>query len=234
MKLTILGSCRQDSLHSYFDVTNIKNGLTFPHYSKEIVQTIEFCKQISTMPKHLTRFMFRSGMLDRREIDPNEFADQYNSTDIFVIEIASRIQYEYKGFYAHHIITEPGYHFPDRSNILERNATDEEIEYDILRIRELLAGKPFIIVSHICTRREGKRYELVELLTRICTKYTIPLFVPHEQLANEDPDMLYQKEHLLSHYTPLGHECVGKYYKTFIDTVLKNTPIQKEIEQGNP
>jgi len=47
MKLTILGSCRQDSLYSYFDVTNIKEKLTYPHYSKEIIQAIEFCKNIS-------------------------------------------------------------------------------------------------------------------------------------------------------------------------------------------
>jgi len=65
MRITILGSCRQDSLYNYYNITNIKNNLTYPHYSKEIVQAIEFCKGKSPISHALTRSIFRSGILSK-------------------------------------------------------------------------------------------------------------------------------------------------------------------------
>ena len=219
MKITILGSCRQESLSSYFDITNIKEGLTYPHYPKEIVQAIEFCKNVSTMPDEFTRLMFRSGILQKRQLRPEEFQKSFNETDLFVIEIATRVQYEYKGLYAHQILSEVKYGFHDYQNVLKTDATDEEIEKDVVRMRELLGEKPFIIVSHICTRNSGKRYDLVELLKKICEKHGIPLFLPHEQLADEDPGKLYVQERNLAHYTDFGDKCVGMRYKQFIDNL---------------
>lgn len=32
--ITILGSCRQDSLYKKYKITSIKNHLSYPHYSK--------------------------------------------------------------------------------------------------------------------------------------------------------------------------------------------------------
>jgi len=138
---------------------------------------------------------------------------------LFVIEIASRISYEYKGFYAHHILTEVQYDCPDISTILIRDLTDEEIEIDFLRMKELLSPKPFIVVTHICTRPSGKRYELVQLLRRLCTKHNIPLFNPYEETKEYSPEQLYVKEDVIAHYTQEGHTIIGKKYKTFIDTL---------------
>jgi hypothetical protein len=59
MKLTIFGSCRQESLYSNYSATNIRNNLTYPYYTKEIVQAIGFCKGI---PYNLTKSIFRSGI----------------------------------------------------------------------------------------------------------------------------------------------------------------------------
>lgn len=216
MRVTILGSCRQDSLYNYYNITNIKNNLTYPHYSKEIVQAIEFCKGISTIPHTLTSSIFRSGILGRSPIYASQFTDEFNTSDFFVIEIASRISYEYKGFYAHHILTESQYGCHDRSTILIRDLTDEEIEADLLRMKELLSPKPFIIVTHICTRPSGKRYELVQLLRRLCTKHNIPLFDPCEETKEYPPDILYMKEDTLAHYTQEGHTIIGKKYNSFI------------------
>ncbi len=219
MRLTILGSCRQESLYSNYSVTNIRNNLTYPHYTKEIVQAIEFCKGISSIPYNLTKSIFRSGILSHTPISASPFIAEFNSTDVFIIEIASRICYEYNGFYVHHILTEPKYGCPDISNIVIRDLTDEEIEHDLLKIKTLLFPKPFIIVTHICTRLSGKRYELVQLLKRLCKQHNIPLFDPCEETKEYSPDELYVKEDVLAHYTQEGHIIIGKKYNSFINSL---------------
>lgn len=219
MILTVFGSCRQDSLYNIYTVTSIRGELTYPHYSKEIVQAIEFCRGISNIHPGATQYVFRTGILEKRPINPSRFYNDFNSTDLFVIEIASRISYTYKGVYVHHILTEPQYGFTDISNIVQRDLTDEEIEEDILKMRYLLHPKKMMIVSHIYTRRSGKRYELVKLLERICLKHNIPFFDPTVQLCDSDPEKLYVKEELLSHYTTYGHSEIGKRYFDFINNL---------------
>lgn len=44
MKITVLGSCRQYSLREDYSVTNIQEDISYPHYTKEILQVINFCK----------------------------------------------------------------------------------------------------------------------------------------------------------------------------------------------
>ena len=41
--ITILGSCRQDSLYKKYKITSIKNNLSYPHYTKEVLQVIKYC-----------------------------------------------------------------------------------------------------------------------------------------------------------------------------------------------
>jgi len=227
MKVTVFGSCRQESLHRHFDVTKIREELTYPHYSREIIQAIEFCKGISNMEPHWTQYMFRTGILRKTTLDANRFLDDFKATDLFVLEIASRIAYEYKGMYAHHILSEEAYGFEDRKAIVQRELSDEEIEQDVLRIRQLLDGKPFIVVTHICTRTSGKRYELVQLLKRICRFHSIPLFDPSEQASDRAESDLYVKEDVLAHYTPEGHRVIGEQYKLFIEALGKRAiPIE--------
>jgi len=205
-------------------VNNIQHQLSFPHYSKEIIQCIEFCKNTSKIPSNLTRWMFRSGILGKTPLKSEQFQDDFDETELVIIEIASRISYEYNGYYAHHILTEEKYGFPEREKIVQRLLTDEDIEADVLRIRELCGSKPFIVVSHIYTRKSGKRYELVELLRRICLRHVIPFFDPMEHLSKEDPEKLFKKEDVLAHYTDYGHMCIKSAYKEFIENMM--TPIK--------
>lgn len=216
MKITILGSCRQDSLYTLYPVTSIRNELTYPHYSSEIVQAIEFCKGISTIPPEMTQHVFRSGILGKYQINPQRFYDEFNNTELFVIEIASRISYMYNGWYVHHILGEQQYGFKHISDIIQRDLTDEEIEADLIKIKTLLSPKKIMVVSHIYTRTTGKRYELVKLLEKICSKHTIPFFDPSVQLKDSDQEKLYVNEALLSHYTPYGHSEVAIQYDRFI------------------
>jgi len=221
MKLTLLGSCRQDSLSKYFQISGIRDNLTYPHYSKEVVQAVEFCKGVSTIPYDLTQHTFRSGILRKQPITPDYFKEEYEKTDLFVVEIASRLSYIYKDRYVHHILSEPQYGFHDIGNIKIEDLSDLEIEEDLVKLKELLYPKPFFIVTHIYTRTYGKRFELIELLKKLCSKHNIPIFDPVEHTKEYDSNLMYEKEAVLSHYTKYGHEVIGKKYYDFIKEITK-------------
>jgi len=220
MHITILGSCRQDSLYTYFNITNIRDSLTYPHYSKEILQAAQFCKGQLNIPFEQTQNIFRSGILAKQPLHPDSFRNDFEKTDLFVVEVASRLFYKYADFYAHHIITESQYGFHDISNVIQGQLTDSEIEEDLVQLKRVLYLKPFCIVTHICTRSHGSRYELVQLLKRLCAKHRIYLFDPAAELVMYDPDVLYEKEAVLSHYTKEGHALIGAKYNTFIQKIM--------------
>lgn len=217
MRITVLGSCRQQSLYNHYHCTTIRDTLTYPHYTKEAIQAIEFCKGISNIVPELTQFLFRSGILDKKILSPELFRSEFEATTLFVIEIASRISYEYNGFYTHHILTEPQYGFKHARDVVQRDLSDDEIEEDLLRMKQLLYPKRMMIVSHIYSRETGKRYELVQLLRVLCAKHDIPFFDPVEQIGICDQSRVYVKEDRLAHYSDLGHAMIGKKYKEFID-----------------
>jgi hypothetical protein len=223
MYITIFGSCRQNSLFDLYTVSNIRENLTYPHYSKEIVQAVEFCKGISNVPSDLTQYAFRTGILENKTLSSIDFKREYEQSDLFVVEIASRICYKYKGVYVHHILTEPEYGFKDIDNIEITNSFDEDIEQDLLRLKELFHPKPFIVSTHIYTYKSGKRYEFVKLLTTLCKKHHIPLFDPYEQTKEHDQSTLYENGSVLHHYNKNGHKIIGKKYADFI-SLLKTTP----------
>jgi hypothetical protein len=230
MNITIYGSCRQNSIGKHYNITSIQEELTYPHYTKEIIQAIEYCKGISVINKNDTRYCFRTGILQNREIEYNNLLLEFEKTDLFVLEIASRISYEWKGLYVHHILTEEQYGFYDRDNILQRVLSDEEIDKDICRIKELLYPKKILIVSHIYTREYGKRYELVKLLERLCIKYDIPFLSPSEYL-NQEVQEVYQNESTLAHFTDYGKDIMSRVYKRIIDDVFKTKTIVYVIKQ---
>jgi len=221
MKVTSFGSCRQHALSNHFQLTSIQERLTYPHYTKEIVQAIEFCKGVSSVPEEFTPFLFRSGILSKRPIRPSAYLEEFQTTDLFVVEIASRQSYRYRDFYAHHILTESVYEFPERHLIKTETQTDEEIEADLLRIKALLSPKPFVVVSHVYTRVTGSRYTLVRLLEQLCEKHTIPFLDPMTRLPEPLEPLFDQKDAVLSHYTPLGHEAIGLVYREFIQQTLR-------------
>lgn len=218
MIITVLGSCRQESIKKYFNVTSIQEQLTYPHYTKEIIQAIKYCKDTSSIDNELTKYCFRTGILNKKSIScQNELQAEFEKTDIFVIEIASRISYEWNNLYVHHILSENQYGFHDIPNIIIRELSDKEIEDDILKIRNLLYPKKLLIVPHIYTRTSGKRYELVRLLEQLTSRHNIPFINPSELLKNYTD--IFQPDHILHHYTDKGHSLVGEEYKKLLDTI---------------
>lgn len=223
MLVTILGSCRQVPLSKYFKTSCIQEGLTYPHYSKEIIQAMEFCRGESTMPTELTRYIFRNGLLYRTTLSPAPFMEDFSNTDIFIVEIASRICYEYKGHYAHHIAYDnTGYRIADHESIHKRELSDAEIEADLLRIKDLAGSKKLLIVPHIYTRKSGKRYDLVLLLKMLCEKHDIPFIDISTEIENSYADLskIYLPEPILAHFTEYGASIVADIYRNKISSMM--------------
>ena len=246
MKVSIFGSCRQQPLLSHYIGTSIQEALTYPHYTKEIIQAIEFCKgmPISSLT---TQHCFRTGILENRPITNQAgLQKEYEESNVIVVEIASRISYEWNHVYMHHIATEEQYGFHDLSQIhvgqspprdrhaiVQRDLTDEEIEADIWRIKQLVQGesspKKLLIASHIYTKEQGKRYELIKLVERLCLKYDIAFLSPSEYLAHESG--VYQEEPILAHYTDKGKEIIGHVYKDAIENLFKPYTVVLVVKQ---
>jgi hypothetical protein len=212
MKVTIFGSCRQHAIYKFCDVTPIQEHLTYTHNTREMIQAIEFCKGAFASPLP-TSICFRSGILARAPPNPAPFQAAFLETDLFVLEVATRKVYTYRDTCVHHILSEEKYGFYDWQKIVSRDLTDEEIEADLVSIVKRLAPKPLLVVSHVYTKQEGKRYELVKLLRHLTTKYMIPFLDPMEELQGEDPMQLFEKEQVISHYTPYGHTQIEKVYR---------------------
>lgn len=206
--ISIFGSCRQLCVGAHVRMTSIMHNLNYPHYTKEILQEIKYLKT-----RHLSdqdaNVCFRSGLLGQPMYNQKyEYLKaQFNNSTFFLVEIASRISYEWNGHYMHHIAEEDQYGFYDRANIVKRDLTDEEIEEDIIQIRNELYPRPLIIISHFSTYNHGKRFELVQLLERLCRNYNIP-FINQSDIVRDNPNILLEDK-VLAHYNDAGNQIVG-------------------------
>ena len=227
MRVTLLGSCRQRPVQTYFDTTTIQEELTYPHYTKEVIQAIKLCVDWKQFPQPLTRYLFRKGLMTRRPLSAAQcvaLQQEFRTTDCFVIEIASRLCYEYLGYYAHHIAhDDTGYRIPQANSINKRELTDEEIRQDLLTIRQLLHPKAILVVPHIYTRAQGKRYELVKLLERLCSELHLPyLDISRElDMAGHAANVVYQDEAVLAHFTPAGERAAAEIYRTKLSKLVE-------------
>lgn len=219
--VTIFGSCRQDSIYNLLPVTKIRNALTYTHYTKEIIQTIQYCKNESNSLSEPV--YFRNWLLENRMSTQN-FLSEYESTDLFVIEIASRIEYKYKNNYIHHeAYDNPKYHHLLNQPVEISDLNDIEIENDLIKIKELLHPKKILIVTHIATRKFGRRFELVELIKKLCCKLNIPVLDPTLTLSEHPEKDIFLPNDAARHYTDFGHELIQVAYKKAIDQLFLNS-----------
>lgn len=254
MKITVFGSCRQLQPLSLLgdikdikdiELTGIQEKLTYTHYTKEVIQSIEFCKyknckinesngsinDDSKIDDKYTKYCFRTGILNNINIDcKEELKRDFDNTDLFVVEISSRYSYEWNNMYVHHILKDDEYKFYDKNNIIKRELSDIEIEEDIIKIKELLHPKKLLIVSHIYSYDSGKRYDLIKLLERLCLKYDIPFLSPSEYL-NQESDV-YQNERKLSHFTEKGCSLISSIYKNTIKDIFKEKTLVLVLKQN--
>ncbi len=217
-KISIFGSCQQDSIYKYFWTSSIRNKLTYPHYSSEAVQAIKYCLGYIKSQDLPTKFVFRSWIISKKKYSQKKLIKALKKTDICIIEIATRRSYKYKNIFLHHISEDKEYKFKDKEKINIHVMTNYEIEEDIIKIKELLPNKKIIIATHFYTKKSGPRYELVLALKDISKRHQLPIFDPVEELGGIDEiKALLVEEPVLSHYTKDGHNEVGKRYVNFIN-----------------
>ena len=221
--ISILGSCRQTYVAKHFNTTSLHDLITYPHYSKETLQAIRFIKYNNIKPEN-TSYVFRTCFINNQRpiLDMEKIQHAYNSTDIFLVEIASKLSYEYNGFYLHHIASEQKHGFKDYKNVKIRDLSDEEIEEDLINIRNELYPKKMILVTHITTYTSGKRYELTKLLERLANKINIPIINPTQLLNTHRSDQILTKEPVLAHYSEIGQTIIADLYKKSIDSLLSS------------
>jgi len=232
MIVTILGSCRQDSLYKIenITVTGIRDNVSYPHYSNEILEVIRYCKYGNMSPDETMR-VFRSPVITNSQLILNSrIKDDFDSTDVFVIEIASRKAYKMNNRFVHHILYDDDQFNSEKDKIQVLLESDEEIKENILSMKNEL-NKPIIIVGHITTYQRGPRYELLTLLERICVKHDILFINPMVEMTKRgiNTDEVFKDENVISHYTEKGHSAIKDIYTEFLQritpTVNKKTVI---------
>ena len=220
--VSIFGSCRQDSIKKHFKVSRIRDGLTYPHYTKEIIQAIKYVKSRGEIsPKNF--LVFRNIQMDKK-VDPiRSLWKQFNKTDLFIVEISSRISYESDGDFYHHALIENRDRIQAQISelgLIKRIQSDDEILEDMLEIKKLLAPKPVIFVTHFCTFDTGERVNLRDLVVAGASKINSRVFDPSELLKNYPITKLTIKEEVINHFSEFAHEVLaGRYQLAILEEI---------------
>lgn len=219
--VSIFGSCRQDSLYKSFRVSKIRDGLTYPHYSKEIIQAIRYCLEDPGMVGIDPR-VFRNTLIGSTLISKAKIQKEFSRSDYFVIEIASMLEYtDHQSFYFHHIAKEI---YP---NIEVRRQNFTELKQDLDLIASLIGKDRLVFVSHFSSRKFGIRFELSEFLRNYCDRHGIDFIDPSEMITSWDLNQLVLPEDVISHFSPVGHSIMHDRYR---EIILRKELIKRDLK----
>jgi hypothetical protein len=223
MKITIFGCCRQDSLNCY-DITSIKHEIAYCHYTKEMLEIINYCKYGHITPEE-SIYVLRHPLVSKTPLLYNEkFKYDLENSAIFILDITSKMSYEYNNKFCHHsIYTEnESFNISDeiKNSVVVKSQSYDEIYEDILKLKRELYNKPIIIVTHIVTENKGSRYELSLILQDICNKENITIIHPVNELISRGYDINHLIEADTRHYTKAGHDAMKIIYDDFIRRVI--------------
>lgn len=230
--VTIFGSCRQFPIKQYYQTTDIQDLVTYSHYSKEILQLIRYLKY-KNITNEDTRYCFGTNIMNNcsTEINDNLFnflKTQFDNTTFFLIEIGTRVAYKWKHLYLHGDAIVPKYNFHAIDEIKTYDLTDEEIEDDLIQIKNELHPKPFLLISHFATYSHGKRYELINSLEKICNKLDIPFLNQSIIIEKYGKENIIVDEPVLAHYTEYGKTRIGEILYSKIQEINNNNNMQQE------
>jgi hypothetical protein len=222
-KITAIGSCRLDGLYERFIINDVKNSITFTHSTKEVLQLIAHLNSIRNFSDKdeikKSKWLFRTYLIKPKTLlkiqKIQKIAKIFFESDLYVIEISSKKIYERDGKYFHEIIKNPLYGYPGIEKILERKLSTNELSDDLDLIVKSLPGR-VMIVSHILTRADGPRHDLVMTLERLCREKGVPFFSPGEALKDYQNKNLYLERDDIAHYTPYGRLIIGRKYREYI------------------
>jgi hypothetical protein len=217
--VVVLGSCRQDSLQKKYNVSKIKEEISYPHYSKEMVQVVSYCLN-NDISEEETKETFRTPALYKRPLKWNLiYSTDIEEADVVFIEIASKLTYKIDDRYVHHILYDDNQHNKNtRSRVLLGESTDEELHEDIQLLQSMIQS-PIIIVGHLVTKEGGKRHDLLETLRNICLEEKIQFIDPVQELRKRHDSLenMFVNEPKLAHYTDHGHNCILRVYEDYIN-----------------
>lgn len=207
MRTTLLGTCRLKTIKSLLECTTIDEDVSYTHSTKEVLQLLRVIKKELNLPPDVMQYAFRSGIVSGKPVNIDQgIIDQFNSTQLFIIEICSIKCYIYEGFYLHHLAVDSRWDWdfwtktPDHiklgTHIVEQ--TRSEIEEDIEEIQRLLQGRKIVVVTHILPQNSKlqKRKYLIDILSSVCATRGIDIIQPTENLV----DGLVSTD--LGHYIP--------------------------------
>lgn len=225
LTISTFGCCRQDSLSEIARTTGIRDGLTYPHNTKEIIQAIQYCQGSSDFPG----FAFRNFQLGAKLASQARLRKWFDATDLFVVEISSRNVFESEGVVLHHVALEERQHIPTRLEHqvpipTKRIQSDQEISDDIEQIVSLLGGPAkVLLVTHFSTY-QGARSELAAFIEATAQRLGVECFNPSSLLGQWTPEELFLSENVLAHYTPKGHQIAGNRYRRHLQAIqLRHT-----------
>jgi len=242
--ITIFGSCRQDSIYKHFRVSRVRDGLTYPHYSKEILQAIKYCLD-PEFAKSVPSWVFRNQIIGKKIIKQSKLMHELEKSDFFIIEIASLLEYKFEDVYLHHELFDSPtsknlnkkYGIPTREQIEVRQQTIEELERDMIEIASLLGKDKVIFTTHLSTRNFGKRAELAASVLQVCEKYKFEFLNPNTLLVHYHEHEIFKVEDVLAHFTNFGHQIMGYRWKEKIEVMSEKRKsargllVQKYVQQ---
>lgn len=218
--ITVLGSCRQDSLYKKYNISCIRDSISYPHYTKEVLQVINYCLYNNITQEET--YIFRTPTLTGRMLQYNpNLKNIITNSGIFFIEIASRKYYMLQDKYVHHILyDDTKYNQNTKSQITNGELTNEEMKQDILEMIDKLTKNKIIIVTHMVTRNKGSRYELAEFLEQTCNELGIKCINPVKEFTKRNwniQELINFDEDVIAHYTEKGHSRILEVYSQYID-----------------
>ena len=186
--------------------TSINIRLTTPETTKEVLQIIKYCKGLP-FDNNLTKYCFKAGIDSDNEIPcKTELQKEFEDTDLFIVEISNRTVYTWNTHVVHKSL-----YAKMPLNVETYNLTNEEIEADILQIKQLIYPKKLLISQFL----EDKS-DLTSYVEEVCMRHDIPFvkrpdirIIPINMNDTLDTDYDY-KEYIL----------FNQIYKNKIDSIF--------------
>ena len=216
--ITLFGTCRLDLISNH---NNLNNLLNYTHSTKEVIQLIKYIKGELEIPEPYDILCFRTAICNNNPIEYNQvYANLFEESKIILVEICSNKKYIHNNYYLHHLCVDKRhqeYNINTPEEILQghlvEKQTDEEIEKDLLEIKQMLYPKRMILITHYNSKKDGEyipaRNHLILLLETLCSKHNIPYINPLNALQKYSQDSVMSDD--LGHYTPFGREKFTEY-----------------------
>jgi hypothetical protein len=150
MSITLLGTCRIDSIPGH---NNLNNLINYPHSTKEVIQMLEFISGKKDLKSPYNLLCLRAAIIEtvypgsisretglpenviferfeltesngkKHILQQTSIVEKFNQTEVFVIEISSVKNYTHNGHYLHHLCVDE--RFPDYKSITPVEILDE-------------------------------------------------------------------------------------------------------------